>query len=304
MMILKSGRRRCTFLSRPSSTSVARERSCASSTITTLYLRVVQVSRRYNIAVQVNRAVQVSRPSTHRGSSGSRSSSGSSSSTTTTTTHAPLEQRVLHHFPLLTCHLSPPPPPSHPTHPIYYITQPTHPPLQQRILHHFPQQHAVCAEADLGHALFWGRRKTCACCVNKRVRLLRNVSGGADADLSHTPCQAGRQASEQSPICCRSMESGGCSPTKHTPAQQHKSALWLPTSTHRGRHVLKSNGIAHLRAAAVGWGGAEGCSRRVGRRAAPAPPTLPQKRRGECTRQLSITALNAHLSPSSPVLTS
>lgn len=35
-MMRRSGRRRCTFLSRPSSVSVARLRSCASSTITTL----------------------------------------------------------------------------------------------------------------------------------------------------------------------------------------------------------------------------------------------------------------------------
>lgn len=39
MMMRRSGRRRCTFFSRPSSMSVASERSCASSTMTTLYLR-------------------------------------------------------------------------------------------------------------------------------------------------------------------------------------------------------------------------------------------------------------------------
>ena len=35
-MTRKSGRRRCTFFSRPSSVSLAKLRSCASSTITTL----------------------------------------------------------------------------------------------------------------------------------------------------------------------------------------------------------------------------------------------------------------------------
>ncbi len=39
-MMRRSGRRRCTFFSSPSRVSVARLRSCASSTITTLHRKV------------------------------------------------------------------------------------------------------------------------------------------------------------------------------------------------------------------------------------------------------------------------